>query len=217
MRLSSSVMLKFLLALMLSTGLSACFDSNSESSVPSLVRVNDSGGTGSTPGVDDSLSVPVDSTGSSIDVLRNDVSGVELVGFEQNSTQGGMVTRDGNTGTLTYQPPAGFNGEDSFTYSIRDSQGNVSTVTVSVSVDNAIVDSGRDFYNRECGICHKAGNEDQQNAFNATDLVASSTNFDYDMSQSDTRWSPPLMAYYTSLSQKQLDGLRAYIGSLRNP
>ena len=175
------------------------------------------GGGGTVIGADDTLSVPVDSTGGSLNVLRNDTSGVEITSFDADSAQGGMVSREGNTGNFTYTPAAAYTGADNFTYTIRDNNGNTNTITVNVTVNDDIIASGRDYFNRECGICHKAGSEDQQSAFNASDLVLSTSNFDYDMSLSDQVWNPPLMLYYSNLSQKEVDGLRAYIGSLRNP
>jgi hypothetical protein len=195
--------------------MSGCFESNSEQPAPTS---SGGGGNGSVAlGVDDALSVPVDSTGGTIDVLRNDSTGVEITAFDASSAQNGAVSRDGTTGNFTYVPPAAFTGTDSFTYILEDSSGHTDEITVNVTVNDDIIASGRDYFNRECGICHTAGSEDQQNAFNATDLVQSTTNFDYDMSLSDQVWNPPLMLYYSNLSQKELDGLRAYIGLLRNP
>ncbi|MCG6969512.1 MAG: Ig-like domain-containing protein [Gammaproteobacteria bacterium] len=195
--------------------MSGCFESNSEQPAPIAPGGGDNGG--AALGVDDALSVPIDSSGGSIDVLRNDSTGVEITAFDASSAQNGTVSRDGSSGHFTYIPPAAFSGTDSFTYTLEDSAGHTSEITVNVTVNDDIIASGRDYFNRECGICHTAGSEDQQSAFNATDLVQSATNFDYDMSLSDQVWNPPLMRYYSNLSQKQLDGLRAYIGFLRNP
>lgn len=205
----------WLLVIPLTAALSGCFESNSETPPPGL---DGSGGDGSASiGVDDSLRVAVGSAGGSLDVLRNDPSGVEIIDFDSVSENNGTVSRDGSSGYFNYVPEASYAGADKFTYTIKTANGNTSTVTVNVTVNDDIIISGRDYFNKECGICHKAGAEDQLSAFNASDLVQSSNNFDYDMSMSDTLWDPPLMRYYSSLSQKQVDGLRAYIGSLRNP
>lgn len=201
---------------LISVTASGCFESNSEDPAPDLNSTGTGGG-GTTLGANDSLRVAVDSTGGSLDVLRNDSNNVQITEFDTTSAQGGSVSRVGTTGYLQYIPQAGYSGTDSFTYTILDGNGNNSKLTVNVTVNDDIIASGRDYFNRECGICHQAGGEDQQNAFNATDLVLSASNFDYDMSLSDQLWNPPLMRYYSNLSQIELDGLRAYIGLLRNP
>ena len=48
------------------------------------------------------------------------------------STQGGTTTL--GSGIVTYTPPGGFNGTDTFTYSIGDGRGGVATATVTVTV-----------------------------------------------------------------------------------
>ena len=203
-----------LLMAMFSVNISGCFESNSEDSRSPL----GSGDNGTAViGADDSLSVPVDSTGGSVDVLRNDNSGVQITAFDTSTSNGGNISRDGTTGIFSYVPAAAYSGTDRFTYTIRDSQGNTNQLMVHVTVNDDIIASGRDFYNHECGICHQAGTEDQQSAFNASDLAQSTSSIDYDMSLKDQLWNPPLMLYYSNLSQKEVDGLRAYIGLLRNP
>ena len=167
--------------------MSGCFESNSEQPAPT---VPGGGGNESVVlGVDDTLSVPIDSTGGTVDVLRNDSAGVEITAFDATSAENGVVSREGSTGNFTYIPPAAFTGTDSFTYTLEDSAGHTNDITVNVTVNDDIIASGRDYFNRECGICHMAGSEDQQSAFNATDLVQSATNFDYDMSLSDQVWN----------------------------
>ena len=203
-----------LVTALLGLTVTGCFESNSEKPAPGL---NTSGGEVVSLGVDDTLRVSVDSGGGSVDVLRNDSDGVQISTFDTASTGGGSVSQDSLTGYLIYTPQPGFSGADSFTYTVRNSAGKTGKLTVHVTVNNDIIASGRDFFNRECGICHKAGVEDQQSAFNATDLVLSTNNFDYDMSLSDQMWNPPLMGFYNNLSQIELDGLRAYIASLRTP
>ncbi len=64
-----------------------------------------------------------------------DGDSLELEGFSANSAAGGTITESG--GIITYSPPAGFIGEDSFTYTVNDGiWGGVSedaTVTVTVN------------------------------------------------------------------------------------
>lgn len=203
-----------LLMAMFTVNISGCFESSSENSPPPL-----GGGDDGTVvlGADDTLSIPVDSSGGTVDVLRNDNSGVQITAFDATTSNGGNISRDGATGIFSYVPAAAYSGTDRFTYTIRDSQGNTNQLMVHVTVNDDIIASGRDFYNRECGICHQAGTEDQQRAFNASDLVQSTSSIDYDMSLKDQLWNPPLMLYYSDLSQKEVDGLRAYINHLRNP
>jgi len=218
MKVKAMMKSKFYCVLLISlftTGITGCFESNSEEPAPPLDPGDNNGG-GVTLGFDDTLSIPVNSTGGSVDVLRNDTDGVEITTFDTTSTEGGTVSRDSATGYFTYIPPDTHSGTDSFTYTVKGSNGATSKLSVKVTINDGIIDSGRDYFNRECGICHTAGSEDQQSAFNASDLVQSTTDFDYDMSLSDQVWNPPLMLYYSNLSQKQLDGLRAYIGYLRS-
>ena len=69
-----------------------------------------------------------------IDVLANDLLGVEpalIVGLE-NGIHGS--TQDNGDGTITYTPDPDFNGIDSFTYTIEDSDGNSDSAVVSVTV-----------------------------------------------------------------------------------
>src|SRR5436305_811230 len=49
------------------------------------------------------------------------------------STQGVTPVNNGD-GTITYNPPAGFRGTDTFTYTIRDALGNEAAATVTVAV-----------------------------------------------------------------------------------
>jgi Ca2+-binding RTX toxin-like protein len=74
-------------------------------------------------------------TAIAIDVLANDddfgEDDVSLNGFSQGAFGGVVLLSDD---TLHYTPNADFNGQDSFTYGIRDTSGNTSTATVTVDV-----------------------------------------------------------------------------------
>ncbi|MFO0803383.1 MAG: Ig-like domain-containing protein [Gemmataceae bacterium] len=77
-------------------------------------------------------------TGVVISVLVNDDLGDEptsITGFDAVSVEGGVVVDNGN-GSLTYTPPSGFVGTDSFTYTITDVDGESSTATVTITVTN---------------------------------------------------------------------------------
>jgi lysophospholipase L1-like esterase len=90
---------------------------------------------------DDSYSTPSD-TELVVDVnsgvLSNDsdANGDTLIisGFDANSTEGGVVTM-ANDGSFIYIPPTGYIGNDSFTYTIDDGNGETDTATVFIGVD----------------------------------------------------------------------------------
>ncbi|RNL68602.1 hypothetical protein ED312_23175, partial [Sinomicrobium pectinilyticum] len=92
--------------------------------------------------VDDMANTPVDIP-VDIDVLANDVPGeapidpatVVIVDAPGNGT----AEVDPVTGMVTYTPAAGFEGDDTFTYTVKDENGfesNAATVTVSVGGNN---------------------------------------------------------------------------------
>lgn len=78
-------------------------------------------------------------------VLANDVDPdddpISITASDAVSAQGGTVAVDAD-GAFTYTPPAGFWGEDSFAYSIEDSEGNGADGVVNIVVRPAIVDLG---------------------------------------------------------------------------
>lgn len=53
------------------------------------------------------------------------------------STNGGTATVNATTGAFTYEPVAGFSGNDTFTYEIQNGSGMTSTATVTVTVGSA--------------------------------------------------------------------------------
>ncbi|HMH52910.1 MAG TPA: putative Ig domain-containing protein [Candidatus Acidoferrum sp.] len=92
-------------------------------------------------------------TGTVFSVLTNDVyNGSVTVTGGASSTNGGTVTINPSTGTFTYDPPVGFQGSDSFTYTITDSSGFTSApAAVSVTVSGMIW-----FVNNNSGACSSA-------------------------------------------------------------
>jgi len=74
---------------------------------------------------------------SSILVFANDTtdSGNELTvsSFDSTSTEGGTVS-DNSNGILSYTPPSGFTGGDSFSYTITDGSGSSASATVALQV-----------------------------------------------------------------------------------
>ncbi len=87
---------------------------------------------------DDSATTTVDNA-VAIDVLANDVPGsggnLSVIGVTQGAS--GSVAINANN-TVTYTPSAGFVGDDSFTYTIRNSAGGQDTGNVAVTVTPAV-------------------------------------------------------------------------------
>ena len=86
--------------------------------------------------------VPVDSalvSGGPFSVTANDTSStpVTITAYDATSAHGGtvaMTTSGANIGQFTYNPPAGYEGADSFTYTLTNSGGSaVGTVTLNVA------------------------------------------------------------------------------------
>ena len=77
-----------------------------------------------------------------IEVLNNDVGdGLELVAVNATTTAGGSVTLNADKQSVTYQPPSGFKGDDTFWYDFEDKEGraNAAKVTVNVGSDTDAV------------------------------------------------------------------------------
>jgi len=89
----------------------------------------------------DLVSTPVD-TSITIDIKLNDFDPesqpISIASVDTTSAQGGTIVNNGND--VTYTPPTGFSGTDTFTYTITDgpNTSNVATVTVSVGSEIGI-------------------------------------------------------------------------------
>lgn len=59
---------------------------------------------------------------------------LSISGVSSTSTQGGTITHCGCFQHVTYYPPPGFSGTDSFTYTLSDGRGGTATGTVTVTV-----------------------------------------------------------------------------------
>ncbi|MFD0917584.1 Ig-like domain-containing protein, partial [Pseudahrensia aquimaris] len=86
-----------------------------------------------------------------IDVLGNDTDPegdtFEVTDFDGTSANGGTITENAD-GTLNYTPADGFEGTDTFEYTITDANGNTDTATVTVTVGedpNTPPDADSDF------------------------------------------------------------------------
>src|ERR687890_50351 len=89
--------------------------------------------------VDDSATVVEDSTATAIDVLANDSASPDTgetltITSVTQGASGGVVTITGGGTGLTYAPAANFSGSETFTYTIADGNGGMSTATVTMTV-----------------------------------------------------------------------------------
>lgn len=93
-------------------------------------------------GVNDSYTVNQDSLNNFLDVLAND-----LIAPDTNETlevvsvgatnHGGTAVRGGSGTHILYTPASGFSGTETFTYTLRDSNGATAQATVTVTVEAA--------------------------------------------------------------------------------
>jgi hypothetical protein len=210
---ATQVFLRLMLSIFILFGLNSCFDSSTEEAPPSL-RQSPQQPKPQPTAKDDTLSVPVDKQGV-VDVVSNDAgSGGTIIiidSFDDISLHGGVVTNNGD-GTFTYTPPAGFEGVDSFTYIIKDPDGNAAKATVTIIVSANVEKNGEAFYSANCAICHSAGAVDTTIAFNGTDLAVSSNPLTKDL----TRYggSYQLMGAFYDIEQQNIDELKAYLATL---
>ena len=89
----------------------------------------------------DTAATPADTALHGTSVLANDIGIGLTVTSATNPTHGTVVVN--SDGTYVYTPNGGFSGDDSFTYTITDAAGHVSTATASIAVNpTAIGDVG---------------------------------------------------------------------------
>jgi hypothetical protein len=85
--------------------------------------------------------VSINTAGTPFTVASNDIyNGIPAFApLSGTTTQGGQVTLTGGTGTFIYNPPPGYQGADSFSYTVTDNSGLTSAAaTVSLSVSGMI-------------------------------------------------------------------------------
>jgi len=197
----------------LAVALSACFESSSEQPPP---KIGDSGNTTDIFANDDSLNIAPDTSGS-VDIFRNDrpTDGFSLQSFDSVSVKQGSVTETA-PGILGYTPPSGFSGNDQFSYTIVDSHNHIATATVNVRVDVQVISEGKAYYQKQCAICHAAGSDDTSRAFLASDLRLSESPLQPDLTDYGGEFK--LMGSFYDVAQDKIDGLKAYILTLKaNP
>ena len=90
---------------------------------------------------DQATGILEDSSNNSINVLANDSPGINESGVDsltiisvQNFSNGGTATFSGSS--VIYKPAANFFGQETFTYTVRDTGGLEATATVTVTVNN---------------------------------------------------------------------------------
>jgi len=69
--------------------------------------------------------------------LNDELRDGYLSDFQSTTIEGGTVSLSGADGTFVYSPPAGFSGQDSFTYRLRNQYGESDPSTVRISVGSA--------------------------------------------------------------------------------
>jgi hypothetical protein len=88
---------------------------------------------------DDAFTVVVDSPGDELDVLANDThlpDPAELLTITSvtTSSEGGSINIINSGSSLTYAPPTGFSGQDTFSYTITDEDGLTDDAVVTMSI-----------------------------------------------------------------------------------
>jgi uncharacterized repeat protein (TIGR01451 family) len=90
-------------------------------------------------GLSDLLANDVDpDTGNNAGLTITTLGGDNSAPFTGTSNQGGQVTATTGDGSFQYNPPAGFQGTDSFTYTVSDPNGGTSSQTVTLAVNGMI-------------------------------------------------------------------------------
>ena len=72
--------------------------------------------------------------GTSSGLTVTSLAGDNSAPFAGTGSQGGQVTSSTTDGAFAYNPPAGFTGNDTFTYTVTDAAGKTDSATVQVSV-----------------------------------------------------------------------------------
>ena len=115
-------------------------------------------------------------------------------------------------GTLTYTPANGYEGEDSFSYTVKTSKGAIEKGQVAVTVSNDVIPNGKAFYADNCSVCHSMGTEDTTTAFNASNLSLSASRIAKNLTAYGGDFK--LMGAFYDIPQVNVDELKAYIQSL---
>ncbi|MEO6323096.1 MAG: putative Ig domain-containing protein, partial [Thermoanaerobaculia bacterium] len=90
-----------------------------------------------TPVVIGNMSIDT-ATGTTFSVLTNDTPGSTATLVSATSANGGNVTLNSATGTFTYDPPRGYEGTDSFQYTVTNGGQTSGPATVSLTVGGMV-------------------------------------------------------------------------------
>jgi len=118
------------------SGLQMSYDPMANETLDTITVYQDGGGNLQPTARNDSFTTSVD-TPISGNVMGNDDEGdapASVTVYDAISLEGGSITMAGN-GDFTYNPPTGWNGSDSFGYTVTDSDGDSDSATVSVTVE----------------------------------------------------------------------------------
>ena len=92
--------------------------------------------------VDDTYATPAD-TPISENVLVNDTPGEAptlVTTWDTGSLTGGSLSSTAADGNFTYSPNSGFSGTDAFSYTLTDSNGDLATATVTITVGEPVIE-----------------------------------------------------------------------------
>lgn len=99
------------------------------------VQIGDGGNNLGPNAIDDQFAIAQDSGAQNLDVLANDDEGSGTIEITSASigSQGGLVSVATDRQSVTYTPPSGFSGVETFTYSVASAFGtDIAVVTVNV-------------------------------------------------------------------------------------
>ncbi|MBU1048687.1 tandem-95 repeat protein [Candidatus Bipolaricaulota bacterium] len=126
--------------------------------------------------LDDAIEA-VEDDSVTIDILANDILGLEPTEIIDLSNGARGTTQINRGGTVTYSPEKDFGGTDSFTYTIRDSGGNVASAVVTVIVvshndaPTAVDDTAQTNENESVQISILANDADADGSINPASIT----------------------------------------------
>jgi CshA-type fibril repeat protein len=112
-------------------------DNNGTPSAPAAINITVNAPGNQPPNAVDDSATTGFNTPITLNVLGNDTdpegNSLSIADIQQDTDNGGQVVIE--NGQLIYTPPAGFTGNDSFSYTISDGQGGTDTATVTITVE----------------------------------------------------------------------------------
>ncbi|MEA5539546.1 Ig-like domain-containing protein, partial [Limnoraphis robusta Tam1] len=112
-------------------------DNNGTPSAPAAINITVNAPGNQPPNAVDDSATTGFNTPITLNVLGNDTdpegNSLSIADIQQDTDNGGQVVIE--NGQLIYTPPAGFTGNDSFSYTISDGQGGTDTAIVTITVE----------------------------------------------------------------------------------